>query len=223
MIAGIVIGSVLLFLFLLLLCPIKMTLRYRETLSLTIQYAFLKFTVLPAKEKPEWKQQKKEKKPEQKEKEEEKKPSFFERMKEQHGLSGLLHLAVELAKLAGSTMKKFFSHVVVYHLHGDIQIGTGDAAQTAILYGKTCAVLEPSMAVILAAVPEKKRRDVRWNVAPDFAAEQTEIGVYAQVGMKPLFILSVAIGALIRLIRIYLSQNKEAKSQADYSKAQQNH
>lgn len=223
MVALIVIGSIVLFFLLLLLCPLKVTMRYREALSLTIQYAFIKIPILPAKEKPEGEKPKKEKKPKPEEAEGEKKPSFLKKLKAQHGISGLLHLAKELTKLAGSTMKKLFSHVVVYHFHGDIRIGSDEAAKTAILYGKVCAVLEPCLAVLLPMVPKKKRKDVNLYVAPDFTSEVSDIGVYVQAGIRPLFLFSTVFGALFRFIRIYLAANKQAKSQTDYSKAEQNH
>ncbi len=214
MIAWIVIGGVVLFLALLLLCPLKVTLRYGEGITLVLRYAFLQFRLLPAKEKPE-KQPKKEKKPKKETPEGEKQPSFLQKLKAQHGVSGLLWLAKELTRLAGSTLKKLFSHVVVYHLHGDIRLATGDAAQTAILYGKACAVLEPCVAVLLPLVPKKKRRDVDLYVTPDFVSEVSDIRVYAQAGIRPLFLFSAAFGALFRFFRIYLAAGQRAKARAD--------
>lgn len=221
MVALIVIGGIVLFFLLLLLCPLKVTLRMEEELSLAVQYAFLKIPILPAKEKPEKEKPKKEKKKQPEEAEGEKKPSFLKKLKDQHGVSGLIHLGKELLKLAGSTMKKLFSHVVVYHLRGDVRIGTGDAAETAILYGRVCAVVEPCMAVLLPMVPKKKRRDVYLYVAPDFASEVSDIKVYVQAGIKPLFLFSALFGALFRLIRVYLAANKRAESGKDNGKTKQ--
>ena len=138
MVVGIVLGSIALFLCLLLLCPLKLSLWYGEDLTLKIGYGPIRIRILPQKEQPE--KIKKEKKPKKEPPSEEKEATFFQRLKEQHGISGLLRLATEVTKLAASTMKKLFSHVVVYHLRGDIRLSAGDAADTAILYGRVCAV-----------------------------------------------------------------------------------
>ena len=143
-------------------------------------------------------------------------------MKEQHGIPGLLRLAKEVTKLATSAMKKLFSHLVVYHLRGDIRLSSGDAADTAILYGRVCAVLQPCMTVLLPLVPKKKRKDVKLQVSPDFASEDSHISVYAQVGIKPLFVLSAAFGALFRFVKVYLSASKAAKVRAEAKSQQSN-
>jgi hypothetical protein len=214
MAALIIIGSIVLFLLLVLLCPLKVTLRYGEQLSLRLRYGFLSFSLLPGKEKPE--KEKKVKKPKKPKKEpatgEEKKPSILKRLKKERGLFGLLRLTKALTKLAGSTLRRFLSHVVIYHLHGDIRIGSGDAAKTAILYGKACAVLEPCLALLLPQVPAHLRRDVDLYVTPDFTAEETDIGVYVQAGIRPLFVFTTVFGALFRAIRIFLSSGKDAKA-----------
>lgn len=214
MVALIVIGSILLFLLLVLLCPVKLSVTYQETLSLTLRYAFVKIRLLPSKT-PEKASAAKEKKPKKEKKppseEGEKPKSFFQKLKEQHGISGLLYLGKELLKLAGSSLKGFFSHVVVYHLHGDVRIATDDAAQTAIQFGQACAVLEPCMAVLMPLVPKKKRKDVKLYVAPDFTSEVSKIGVYAEVGIRPLFVFSTVFYALFRFIAIYVRAGQRAK------------
>lgn len=223
MVVGIVLGSIALFLCLLLLCPLKLSLWYGEDLTLKIGYGPIRIPILPKKERPEQPEKiKKEKKPKKEPPSEEKEPNFFQRLKEQHGLSGLLHLATEVTKLAASTMKKLFSHVVVYHLRGDIRLSAGDAADTAILYGRVCAVLQPCMAVLLPLVPKKKRKDVTMQVSPDFVSEDSHISVYAQVGIKPLFLLTAVFGALFRFVKIYLAANKAAKERAEEQTKLQN-
>ena len=220
MVVGIVLGSIALFLCLLLLCPLKLSLWYGEDLTLKIGYGPIRIRILPQKEQPE--KIKKEKKPKKEPPSEEKEPTFFQRLKEQHGISGLLRFATDVTKLAASTMKKLFSHVVVYHLRGDIRLSAGDAADTAILYGRVCAVLQPCMTVLLPLVPKKKRKDVTMQVSPDFVSEDSHISVYAQAGIKPLFLLSTVFGALFRCIKIYLAANKTAKERAEEQTKLQN-
>ena len=86
MVVGIVLGSIALFLCLLLLCPLKLSLWYGEDLTLKIGYGPIRIRILPQKEQPE--KIKKEKKPKKEPPSEEKEPTFFQRLKEQHGISG---------------------------------------------------------------------------------------------------------------------------------------
>lgn len=60
------------------------------------------------------------------------------------------------------------------------------------------------------------------QVSPDFVSEDSHISVYAQVGIKPLFLLSTVFGALFRCIKIYLAANKTAKERAEEQTKLQN-
>lgn len=217
----IVLSCVLAFLLLilgLLLCPLKVTVLYQEQVNLKLQYGPLKIPILPGKEKPEKAKKKKkekpkkEKKPEQKTKDGKKKPGFLKKLKNKHGIGGLLSLAKEILKIAGSTMKKFFVHFEIYHLHGDILLASGNAAATAELYGKAVSILEPCMAVLLPLVPENKRQDVNLNVSPDFVSEKSTICVYVQAGIRPWYVFGMVFSAIYRFIRVYLAANKAAEA-----------
>ena len=229
MIAGIVIGSIVLFLLLLLLIPVKVTATMEDELRLKLGYAFLRFTILPAKEKPEdpekerekkrKKLQKKEakKKKKQKEKEDKKKgiepkASFLKKLRQQNGLSGLLHLAGGLVKVATTTLRHLFSHIVVYHLHLNLNIGSENAADTAQLHGKVCAFLDSCSSLLMPVIPKKKRRDVKWCILPDFTSETTKIELFAQAGIRPLFVFSAVFGALFRFLRTYVSMRCRSRA-----------
>lgn len=215
----IVLSCVLAFLLLilgLLLCPLKITVLYQDQVNLKLQYGPLKIPILPGKEKPEEEKKKekpkKEKKSEQKTKDGKKKPGFLKKLKNKHGIGGLLSLAKEILKIAGSTMKKFFVHFEIYHLHGDILLASGNAADTAVLYGKAISILEPCLAVLLPLVPENKRKDVNLNVSPDFVSEKSTICVYVQAGIRPWYVFGMVFSAIYRFIRVYLAANKAAEA-----------
>lgn len=223
----IVLSCVLAFLLLilgLLFCPLKITALYQDRLNLTLQYGPLKIPILPGKEKPK-KEKKKEKpkkesKPEEKKAEDKKKPSFLKSLKNKHGISGLLQLAKEILKIAGSTMKKFFVHFEIYHFHGDILLASGNAADTAVLYGKAISILEPCVAVLMPLVPKNKRQDVVLNVNPDFVSETSTINVYVQAGIRPWFVFGMVFSAIYRFIRVYMAANKAAKARQEEKKAE---
>lgn len=217
----IVLSCVLAFLLLilgLLLCPLKITVLYRDQVNLTLQYGLIKIPILPGKEKPEKEKKKKKekpkkaKKPAEKKEDGKKKPGFLKSLKNKHGISGLLHLAKEILKIAGSTMKKFFVRFEIYHLHGDILLASGNAADTAVLYGKAVSILEPCVAVLMPLVPENKRKDVVLNVNPDFVSESSTINVYVQAGIRPWYVFGMVFSAIYQFIRVYMAANKAAKA-----------
>lgn len=236
MIAGIVIGSIVLFLLLLLLIPVKVTATMEEELRLKLGYAFLRINILPAKEKPEDPEKEREKKrkkllkkeakkkKKQKEKEDKKKgiepkPSFLKKLREQNGLSGLLRLAGGLVKIATTTLRHLFSHIVVYHLHLNLNIGTESAADTAVLHGKVCAFLDSCAAALMPIIPKKKRRDIKWRILPDFTSESTKIYLFAQAGIRPLFVFSAVFGALFRFIKAYAKMRVRSYTKHNYAKS----
>ena len=238
MIAGIVIGSIVLFLLLLLLIPVKVTVTMEEELHLKLGYAFLRINILPAKEKPEdpekdrKKKRKKilkkeaKKKKMQKQKEDKKKgiqpkPSFLKKLQKQNGLTGLLRLAGGLVKIATTTMRHIFSHIVVYHLHLNLSIGSENAADTAVTHGKVCGFLDSCAAALMPIIPKKKRRDIKWRILPDFTSESTKIYLFAQAGIRPLFIFSAVFGALFRFLKAYLKMR--CRSCAKHSYARSHH
>ena len=238
MVALIVIGSIVLFLLLLLLCPAKVIVRMMgDDLSVKLRYGFLTIKILPTKEKSEEQLRKIEEKKKQKQREKKKKkeeakaekkrkkeageelpPSFIQKMKDQHGIRGLLSLAKGLIKIATGTVWNIAKHIVVYKLHLNIRVAGSDAAATAIQYGQISAAMEPCLAILLPAVPKQLRKDVWWNIEPDFVAESMSVQVDVRVGIRPIFIFSAVFGALFKLIRTFLAANKKAKGRQNIKK-----
>ncbi len=218
MVAGIVLGSIALFLLLLLLLPVKVHMEMQDEVSLTLKYGPIRIRLMPRPEKPEKEKkpekQKKQKKAKKKGAHEEKKPNFFKRLKDAHGISGLLHLAVDLVRIATGTLRSLFSHVIVYHLYLSINVGSDNAAKTAIQHGKICAILESCARALIPVIPKKKRKDIRWSVLPDFVSESTKVNLLLEAGIRPLFVFGAVFRALYRFVRAYMRANERKKQRA---------
>ena len=219
MIAGIIVGSIVLLLLLILFCPVVLLVSFEEQLQIRVRIFCFTIPILPQKEKTpeqlekerrkqEKKKRKKKREQEVKEEEKKKRPSKLRQMLSERGVSGFLHLLTEAAKLAAGTGKKILSHVTVYHMQADVRIVGKDAADTAAKYGQACAVGYPAFGRLSSAV---RCRRPRLSLTPDFTAEHSQVRFSAKAGIQPWFVITAAIGMGVRLVR--LLRRKEEKTE----------
>lgn len=203
MIALYIILGILLLLFLVLLIPIEVLAHYSDELSLTVKVLFYKKKLLPAppkkkkqeKPKPE---KKPEEKPKDKEKEKPEKQSFLAKIKDKKGVTGLLSLLTGAAKIAGGAAKGIVSHIVIRRLDIGIALNSGDAASTAVTYGKLCSVVYPAVNVITAATVCK---DYQVTLEPVFDSDSpTEVYADLHVHLRPIFALIEGVKAGAKLL-----------------------
>ena len=178
--------GILLLIFLILLIRVQVFMEYSDTVRLSIKVLFVRIRLIdpdkekkPKKEKP--KKKKKKKKPEKKEakedKKKEKKPNMLSKLKDKKGVTGLIDLFTQLAKIAGGTLKNLFSHIVIHRLDVGLAIKGSDASDTALTYGRLCSVIYPSVNIITAAT---KTKDYHVTVEPVFD-DSRETEVYADI------------------------------------------
>lgn len=206
MIALYIILGILLLLFLIMLIRVQVFASYTDELRLSVKVLFFRLTILPAppkkpkKKKPEKKP--KEKKPEAEktveEPEKKEKKPFLSRLKEKKGLTGLVELFTGLAEIAAGMLKKLFSHIVIHKLDVGISVSSGDAASTAVTYGKLCSAVYPAINVITAAT---KCKDWHVTVEPVFDDEKTtEVYADLHAHLRIIFAVAEAIKAGIKLL-----------------------
>lgn len=155
--------GVALFITAVMFIPLTLRASYKDDFWCAVYIGFFKIQLVPAKpKKPKKKKPKKktEEKPKQK-KPAEKKPGLIE----QYGVEWLLNLIKKVAELAASALKDFFGHILVKNLTLSIKVAGEDAADTAIKYGKLCAVAYPAVGTIAGAV---KYRKYGVDIVPDF-------------------------------------------------------
>lgn len=205
MIALYILLGILLLLFLICLIRVQVFAHYDDDLKLSLKVLFFQLTLLPMKKKPEKKAEKqKKKKPDDKkekpkeEKEKEKKPSYLSKLKDKKGVTGLLSLFTEIARIAIGALKGIISHIVIKRFDVGIAYNGGDAATTAVDYGNICSVFYPAMNVITSATVCKS-----YNVTlePIFDDER-ETEVYADVHayIRVGFVLLEGVKAGVKLL-----------------------
>lgn len=198
MAALIVIICIIIFLFLLLLFPVTVCASFEDALTAKVGYLFFVYKIFPHPEGPE----KKEKNDIEQKKEKQKKNDIKSKIKgiiEQKGLMGFLNIIKEFVAIGTGTAKTIFSHIVINNISVNITVADEDAAQTAIYYGYTSSVVYPAMALL---VNNMKCKKYDMNIAPDFNVKKSRVQFEIKAYIQLLFILSTAIPAFIKSIKV---------------------
>lgn len=162
--------GIALFVALVMFIPITLRASYKEDFWCAVYIGFVKLQLVPAKPKKEKKKVKKQTpKTEQPKKATEKKPSLIKK----YGIEWLLSLIKRVAELAVSALQDFFSHILIKKFSLSISVAGDDAADTAIKYGKYCAVVYPAVGTIVRVV---KCKGYGVDINPNFSEKaETEI------------------------------------------------
>lgn len=211
MIAVWILTGLILLLFALLCCPVRIRLDYTDSLSVTIRFLFLKFRITP----PEKEKTEKEKKPKKKKAkksaesgEKKEKKNFFKTLREEEGFSGALHFLYELAKIIKSAVARTASHLIIRLLDVRLIVASSDAAQTAMLYGETCSAVFPLLSCICSCA---KVRRYNADIRPDFLASKPSAEIAVEVSLRPIFVVHAGLGGLYGYIKNIVLAKKQSK------------
>lgn len=163
--------GIALFVVLVMFIPITLRASYKEKFWCAVYIGFVKLQLVPAKPKKEKKKKVKKQTPktEQPKKATEKKPSLIKK----YGIEWLLNLIKRVAELAVSALQDFFSHILIKKFSLSISVAGDNAADTAIKYGKYCAVVYPAVGTIVRVV---KCKGYGVDINPNFSEKaETEI------------------------------------------------
>jgi Ca2+/Na+ antiporter len=180
--------------FLLSMASVRLRISYFNELGLKISYLCFSYTIFPQKEKKRQKAAKDKKQKEAKQKKE----NIFTSVYHEKGLNGLLHLLKALSNMAGSFFKKIFQHIRASKLSLHVAVADEDAAQTALLYGKVCAIVYPSFSMLTQTIKCKK---FEVAVVPNFKSKKSEIQGSADIKIRVAILLAAVIQALLRYMK----------------------
>ena len=212
-----VIFSIIALFVIILSIPLKVALGYDDKISLDIRYLFVKLKILPTDpNKPKKEKAPKEKKPEEPKKEEapkEKKPNPIVEMAKANGFDGMMEVLGNLGNILKIFGGKLLRSIVFNKADINITVGTGDAASTALKYGKTCQKIYPIMG-FLCSNNVVKHHNI--NISADFLANDTKGNFYFEMNICLRKIINSAIGLVVRLIfdvvLKFLKNGKKKKS-----------
>lgn len=213
-----IILGIILFFVLLLSIPVILELEYTDTVKCKVSWLFLKINIYPLPEKKEKKpkeepEKKKEPKPKKEEPEKPKKENFLKTFYNNQGLSGVIELLRNCVAALKRFSIKFIKRAVIFKkLHLEIHITEGDAAATALKYGKVCSALYPSLGFICSNMRVK---DYKVNVYADYCGEKTSVELVTQTAIIPRALIgagfSLCMSLIKQLLKVVIANNKSSK------------
>ena len=173
-----IILGIIAFFVILLSVHFHVRIEYTDYIYVSVRWLFVKLNILPLKEKakkPEKEKPEEEKKEEPEEEEEKAEEENPEKKGENPiittiknmGYDGVMEILSNLGKALSGMFKRIFKAFAIQNFDIDITVGKGDAAATAIEYGKTCRKVYPVCGLITSTM---KVKTYNVNVAPDFLA-----------------------------------------------------
>lgn len=192
----------LLLIFIALVIPLRADIGYSEELVLTVKYLFLKFKLFPS-ENVDNKEEKSEKETDG-QSVEKKTPGKLQSAIRAKGFRGFIELVSELLKLSGTTAVKLLKRLHMSRFDLYVMTGGEDAAEAAVLYGRTCAVIYPAAELLLNAV---KCRKTGVTVDLDYSVKEPYVRLESSVYILPIFAVYYGIKYLFRAIPLLQQMN----------------
>lgn len=204
----IVLGSILLFLILLLSLKVKITVGYRDEITLTVRVLFVRVKVLPKKEtagphsmsaakarrirkKAKKKAKAKQEKKEQKAIQKQQKPE-----KPKKSVAEIIDLIDMVRKLVVAVLRRFFKHLRIDIARMRIRVATGDAASTAVAYGAVTQAVNVLLPILESVKNFGLPKTTELDIQPDFLSEASEVDLLLSFSLRVWHVFHVAFGAL---------------------------
>ncbi len=215
-----VILGIIAFFVIILSVKVKVTVHYEDDIALSVGWLFLKFNILPKKEKPE-KPKKEKKKKEKKEKpkdesevipepKKKKQDNMFVRFYRNRGVNGVVQLLKDAANAVGGMFRRIGRAFLFEELFISLTVGAGDSAETAIKYGKVCSGAFPAMGLLVNSM---RIRKYNLEINPDFIYGKTEARLHTKISFRPIaFINAVIIVAFELLFKVVIKLLKHSKA-----------
>lgn len=199
-----IIGGIIAFLVLVLSIRININGDYTDDFFLSVSWLFLKFKIFPLekKNKPHKEKKQKEEKAEEEAPEDkkpaEKKDNIFVTFYKNKGFDGVIELINNAAFALGRMLNSFRKHIVLREFFLNMTVSVnGDAAATAIYYGRVCQRVFPALSFICSTLPVKKYNAV---VEPDYLAQGDSAEFSFKISIRPIFFTNAIVVLVFRLI-----------------------
>lgn len=215
--------GIILFFLILLSIPVVLDLKFTDKFYVKISWLFLKFNLLPHEEKE--KKPKKEKPPKKKSTEEKppqdsavdskpKKDNFIKIFYNNQGVCGIIELVKNCASYLGKFGKGFLKSIYIKKLEIAIRVSEGDAAKTALRYGKICQEIYPPLGFICSSCHVK---NYSVDIRADYCGSKTAGAFDTRVALIPRKVINAGIALVFRLgvelVKVLLSNKKSIKNQ----------
>lgn len=210
-----IILGIILFIILVLSVKVKILVHSEDGIDLSVGWLFLKFQILPKKEKDEKKPKKEKKKKEKEETEEvkepkEKKENIFIRFYRNNGVDGVVELLQNLKKALGGMFRRIGRAFLFEQIYIYMQVSSGDSADTAVKYGKVCSAAYPAMGFFVANMRVKKSN---LQIVPNFVNGESKAKVHTKISVRPIKLINALIVVGVQLtFKVLIKFLKGAKA-----------
>lgn len=174
---------------------------YSKNFYLKVKYLFLEIPVYPSsgkkskKEKPAKEAKKDVPAEEQGTKKGGKNP--IKTFLENEGVSGVVGLINDTARIIGGFFGSIFRHVIFDELFLTIVVAGRDAADTAIKYGRVSANVFPPLGYICSYA---KVKEYDADVSPDFLADVSTAEFHFKISFRPIFLLGAILVLAVKML-----------------------
>ncbi len=131
--------------------------------------------------------------------------AYFTKVKNKKGFTGAVKEIMHLVGTIFSHIKWFLRYINICNVRLNINVGTPDAALTAIEYGTVCSAVYPVTA-ILDSVASVGFKEI--NVNADFENSKSDFGFKARVKMQIVYLL-IAAFKIYRTLKKFITENVE--------------
>lgn len=197
---------------------IQFELIYDETFSFSVKALFFTFRIYPENDFSRFMGKKKKKprqedKPAEEEAEEEKggepKENIILRFYKKQGFDGVMVFLGDIVSALNGFFGSVLKRALVFEkLFIQIYVAKGDAARTAIAYGKTCAAVFTALGYICGTMSVKKY-DADINV--DYLAQSSTAMINTTVSLRPIRLTNALVVLGMRALLAYLRARKRGK------------
>ena len=201
-----VILGIIAFFVIILSVKFVVTVHYEDDVAVSVSWLFLKFDILPKKEKekkPKKEKKKKEDTAEPKAENEiikepkKKKDNMFVRFYRNRGVSGVVQLLKDAAKALGGMFKRIGRAFIFEELFIYLKVSASDSAETAIKYGKVCSAAFPAMGFI---VNNMRVKNYSIDINPDFIYGTNEAKLHTKISFRPVSLINAVIVLVFELL-----------------------
>ena len=191
----------LLFAFLLIM-PINLKASYKGSGLVSVRYLFFKIQLYPQKIKKDKKSKTKSKGEATKDISDEKKPK--------EKLSVKIREISDGISLIANAANRLLKHIKIKRFYLNINIGSPDAAATAIEYGAVSAALYPVCGFIFSQCKVDKKR-FNANINARYDLEESSAEIKADITVTLISAIAIAILTLFKYILKIMDNNKESE------------
>ena len=198
-----IIGGIIAFIILAFSLRINISGDYTDEFYMSVSYLFLKFDIFPRKKKDKPKKEKKKSEKQDNESPEdkkagEKKENIFLTFYKNKGFDGVIELINNAAYSLGRMLNSFRKHIVLREFFLNMTVSAnGDAAETAVKYGRVCQKVFPPLSFICSTLPVKKYSAV---VEPDYLAAKNSAEFSFKISVRPIFFTNAVVVLAFRLL-----------------------